>query len=176
MEGLLGGGGEGGEAQVPPSCLWWIRPDGSSYHRARSPFPRTVSLFIPVFLIPTWSSPPSTSTVVSSKPNSWTHYLQIHCNGSAWPRSYLSMGPSPAWKTRTLQLAPSVWRAACVIVSIIVCLGRVKPPSARVPIGRLWWPIYCTIRGELSNGPQLNRPLTSCVWPVPPPGVRPSQT
>ena len=96
-------GGGGGKAQVPPSCLWWIRLDGSSYHRARSSFPRTVSPSIPVFLIPTRSSPPSTSTVVSSKPSSWTHSLQIHCNGSAWPRFYLSMGPSPAWKTWTLQ-------------------------------------------------------------------------
>ena len=100
--------GGGGEAQVPPLGLWWIKPNGSSYHRVRSSFPRTMSPSIPVFLIPTRSSPPSTSTIVSSKPSSWTHSLQIHCNGSAWPRSHLSMGPSQAWKTWTLHISSSI--------------------------------------------------------------------
>ena len=179
--GSLGGVGVGvgvggREAQVPLSSLWWIRPDGSSYHRARSSFSRTESSSIPVYLIPTRSSPPSTSTVVSSKPNSWTHFLQINGNGSAWPRSHLSMGPSQGWKTWTLQLAPSVGRAAHATVSTTTCLGRVKPLSARVLVGRLWWPVYCTIRRELLDGPQLNGTLTSCAWPVHPPGVKPPQT
>ena len=39
-------------------------------------------------------SPPK-QAIASSKPNFWTHYLQIHCNG-----------PGP--KTKTLQLASSV--------------------------------------------------------------------
>ena len=86
--GLRGGGGGKKETQVPPSRLWWIKPDGSSYHRERSSFPRTVSLSIPV---------------LSSKPSSWTRSLQIYCNGSAWPRSHLSMGPSLARKTWTPQ-------------------------------------------------------------------------
>ena len=34
----------------------------------------------------------------SLKPNSWTHSLQIHCNGSTEPRSHSPMGP--AWKLR----------------------------------------------------------------------------
>ena len=166
----------GGEAQIPLSCLWWIRLNGSSYHRVRSLFPQTVSPSILVFLIPTRSSSPSTSIVVSLNISYWTYSLQIHCNGSAWPRSHLSLGPSLAWKTWTLQLAPSMGRAARAMVSTMVCLGRVKPPSARVSVGRLWWPVYYTIQGELSDGLQFNGPLTSCTWPVPPLGVRPPQT
>ena len=112
VKDLLRGKGEGAsgreggekETQVPPSCLWWIEPDGSSYHWARSSFPRTVSPSIPVFLIPTRPSPLSMQAVVSSKPSSWTRSLQIHCNGSAWPRSHLSMGPSLARKTWTPQI------------------------------------------------------------------------
>ena len=141
-----------------------------------SSFPRTVSPSIPMFLIPTRPSLLSTQAVVSSKPSSWTRSLQIHCNGSAWLRSHLTMGPSLIRKTWTPQLAPSVGRSAHAMVSTTVCLSRVKPPSARVLVGRLWWPVYSTIRGELSDGPQLNGPLISCAWPVPSPGVRPPQT
>ena len=61
-----------------------------------------------MFLALTRSFPASALTVVSSKPNSWTHSLQIHCNGSAGPRSHPSMGPS--LKIETLQLTSSVGR------------------------------------------------------------------
>ena len=127
-----------------------------------SSFPRIVSPSIPVFLISTRPSPLSMQAVVLSKPNSWTCSLQIHCNRSAWPRSHLSMGPSPARKTWTPHLAPFAGRAARAMVSTTVCLGRVKPPSARVLVGRLWWLVYYTIREGLLDGPQLNGPLTSC--------------
>ena len=43
----------------------------------------------------------------------------------------------------------------------------------QVPYGRLWWPVYCTIGGELLGGLQLNGHLALCAWPSPPPGVRP---
>ena len=46
-----------------------------------------------VFFAPIWSSPIPEQAVVPSKPNFWTHSLQIHCNGSAGPRSRLSLGP-----------------------------------------------------------------------------------
>ena len=88
----------GGGAQIPPSCPWWVRPDGNSYPRSRSSFPRIVSPSNSVFLVPTRSSLTSTLTVVSSKPSSWTHFLQIHCNGSVGPRTHPSMGP--VWKSR----------------------------------------------------------------------------
>ena len=52
-------------------------------------------------------SPPK-QAVASSKPNFWTHSLQIHCNG-----------PGP--KTETLQLAPSVGKVARVMMSAIAC-------------------------------------------------------
>ena len=104
-KGASRGGGVGEkETQGPPLCLWWIKPNESSYYRARSSFPRTRSPSIPMFLIPTRPSPLSTQAVVSSKPNSWTRSLQIHCNGSAWPKSHLSMGPSPTRKTWTSQI------------------------------------------------------------------------
>ena len=74
----------------------------------RSSFPRIVSLSTSVFLVPTRSSPTPALTVVSSKPNPWTHSLQIHCNGSAGPRSHPSMGPS--LKITTLQLVPFMGR------------------------------------------------------------------
>ena len=89
-------------AQFPSSCPWWIRPDGNSYPRTRSSFPRIVSPSTSMFLTPTWSSPTYALTVVSSKPNPWTHSLQIHCNGSAGPGSHPSMGPSP--KIATLHI------------------------------------------------------------------------
>ena len=57
-------------------------------------FPQIASPSTSVFLVSTRSSPPSTLTVVSLKPSFWTHSLQIHCNGSAWPRSHLSTRPS----------------------------------------------------------------------------------
>ena len=43
----------------------------------------------------------------------------------------------------------------------------------QVPQGRLWWPAYCTTRGELPGGSQLNKPLAPYARPSPPPGVRP---
>ena len=43
----------------------------------------------------------------------------------------------------------------------------------QVPQGRLWWPVYCTTKGELPGGSQPNGPLAPCAWPSPPPGVRP---
>ena len=46
-----------------------------------------------VFLAPIWSSPVPKQVVAPSKPNFWTHSLQIHCNGSVRPRSHLSLGP-----------------------------------------------------------------------------------
>ena len=70
---------------------------------ARSP--QIASPSTSVFLVPTRSSPPSTLTVVSSKPNSYTHYLQIHCNRSTWPRSHLSRGLGLAWKMWTLHVS-----------------------------------------------------------------------
>ena len=88
-----GFGSLGGGAQVPPSCSWWIRPDGNSYPRTRSSFPRIMRSSSSVFLAPTRSSLTSALTVASSKPSSWTYSLQIHCNVSAGPRSHTSMGP-----------------------------------------------------------------------------------
>ena len=52
-------------------------------------------------------SPPK-QAVASSKPNFWTHSLQIHCNG-----------PGP--KTETLQLALSVGKVAHAVMSAIAC-------------------------------------------------------
>ena len=46
-----------------------------------------------LFLAPVWSSLISTQVVAPSEPNFWTHSLQIHCNGSAGPRSHLSLDP-----------------------------------------------------------------------------------
>ena len=43
----------------------------------------------------------------------------------------------------------------------------------QIPQGRLWWPVYCAIRGELPDGSQLSGPLALCAWPSPPLGVRP---
>ena len=46
-----------------------------------------------MFLAPIWSSPIPKQVVALSEPNFWTHYLQIHCNGSAGPTSRPSLGP-----------------------------------------------------------------------------------
>ena len=46
-----------------------------------------------VFLAPIWSSPIPKIAVAPSKPNFWTHSLQIHCNGFAKPRSRPLLGP-----------------------------------------------------------------------------------
>ena len=105
-----------------------------------------------------------TLTVVSSKPIPWTHSLQIHCDGSIGPGSHPFEGAQSENCDPTI--GSICGEVACVVVSSTVCLGRVKPPSARVPNGRLWWPVYCTIWGELSDGPQLNGPLTSCALTV----------
>ena len=73
---------------------WEVRLDGNSYPQTRSPSPWGVGPSGSVFLAPTWSSPISTQTVASSEPNSLTHSLQIHCNGSTRPRSHPSLGPT----------------------------------------------------------------------------------
>ena len=54
--------------------------------------PWGVGLSDSVFLAPIWSSTIPTQVVAPSEPNFWTHSLQIHCNGSAWPRSRPSLG------------------------------------------------------------------------------------
>ena len=46
-----------------------------------------------VFLASICSLPIPKQAVAPSKPNFWTHSLQIHCNGSARPRSRPSLGP-----------------------------------------------------------------------------------
>ena len=69
------------------------RRDGNSHPRMRSPFPRGVKPSSSVFLALIWSSPISTQVVAPLEPNFWTHSLQIHCNGSAGPRSRPSLGP-----------------------------------------------------------------------------------
>ena len=51
------------------------------------------------------------------------------------------------------------------------CNGLLR--QDQVPQGRLWWLVYCTTRGELPGGSQLNGPLALCAWPSPLPGVRP---
>ena len=58
----------------------------------RNPSPRGVGSSGAVFLASTWSSPTSTQAVALSEPNFWTHSLQIHCNGSAGPRSHPPLG------------------------------------------------------------------------------------
>ena len=55
--------------------------------------PWDVRPFDSVFLAPIWSSPIPKQVVALSKPNFWTHSLQIHCNGSVGPRSRPSLGP-----------------------------------------------------------------------------------
>ena len=46
-----------------------------------------------VFLAPIWSSSISKQAVAPSEPNFWTHSLQIHCNGSAEPKSHPPLSP-----------------------------------------------------------------------------------
>ena len=77
-------------------CSWEVRLDGNSYPRTRSPSPWGIGPFGAVFLAPTWSSPTSTQAVAPSEPSFWTHSLQIHCNGSAGPKSHPPLGP--VWK------------------------------------------------------------------------------
>ena len=92
----------GRRAQIPPSCSWWIRPDGNSYPRMRSLFPRIVSPSSFVFLAPTRSSLTSALIVASSRPNTWTHSLQIYYNGSVGPRSHPSTGPVQKLRPNTI--------------------------------------------------------------------------
>ena len=49
-------GSLGGGAHIPPSCSWWIRPNGNSYPRTRSSSPRIMRSSSSVFLAPTRSS------------------------------------------------------------------------------------------------------------------------
>ena len=79
-------------AQIPPLCFGWVKSYGNSYPRTRSSFPQMVRLSSSVFLVPTQSSLTSALTVAPSKPSSWTHFLQIHCNEFAGPRSHPFMG------------------------------------------------------------------------------------
>ena len=72
---------------------WEARRDENSHPQMRSPFPRGVGPSGSVFLAPIWSSLISTQAVAPLEPNFWTHSLQIHCNGSAKPRSRPSLGP-----------------------------------------------------------------------------------
>ena len=81
-----------------PSCSWWVRPYGNSYPWMGRSFPWIVRPSSFVFLAPTRSSITSEQTVAPSKPSSWTHFLQIHCNGSVGLRSHPSM--DPVWKLR----------------------------------------------------------------------------
>ena len=98
-------------------------------------------------------SPPK-QAVASSKPNFWTHSLHIHCN-------------EPGSKTDTLQLASSVGSCLCDDE----CNNLLR--WGQIPQGRLWWLVYCAIRGELPGSSQLNGPLASCAWPSPLPRVKP---
>ena len=118
-----------------------------------------------VFLASIWSSAIPKQAVTPSEPNFWTQSLQIHCNGSAGPRSHPSLGP-----VRTLW--PYNWRhlwGSCSCDD--ECNGLLR--QDQVPYGRLWWPVYCTTKGELLGGSKLNGPLAPYAWPPPPPGVRP---
>ena len=105
------------ETQVPPSCLWWIKPDGSSYHRARSSFPQTRSPSILVFLIPTRPSPLSTQVVVSSKPSSWTGSLQIHWMGPPSPDPIYPWGLA-----QTEKCGPHTY-IVVMVFSICICIS-----------------------------------------------------
>ena len=49
------------------------------------------------------------------------------------------------------------------------------PPSVRVPDKRLWWLVYCILRGELLNGARFQGLPTTYACPVPPSGVRSSR-
>ena len=110
-------------------------------------------------------APTSKQAVALSEPNFWTHFLEIHCNGFAGPRSCLSL--DLVWKPR-----PYNWRCLWEGCSCDdECNDLLR--QDQIPSGRLWWPVYCTTKGELLGGSQLNGPLAPCVWPSPPPGVRP---
>ena len=98
-----------------------------------------------VFLAPTRSSPTPALTVVSSKPSPWTHSLQIHCNGFVGPGFHPFEGAQS--ENRDSIIGAVCGKVACAMVSIMVCKGRIIPPSARVPSKGLWWPVYCTIWG-----------------------------
>ena len=93
--GSLRRGGGGG---IAPWHTWWVRLDGNSYPRTGSSLPWIVRPSSPMSLAPTWSSLTPDQTAAPLKPSSWTHSLQIHCNGSARLRSHPSMGP--VWKPR----------------------------------------------------------------------------
>ena len=114
------------EGGIPPWCSWGVRLDGNSYRQTRSPFPRAIRLSSSVFLAPTWPSPTSAQAIAPSEPSFWTHSLQIHCTRFVGPRSPSVAGPGQ--KTGTLQLAPSVGRVACAMISATVCKGRIKSP------------------------------------------------
>ena len=93
-------GGGGGAPRVGEGHRFLLHASGESDQMGvriigqGARFPQIASPSTSVFLVSTRSSPPSTLTVVSLKPSFWTHSLQIHCNGSAWPRSHLSTRPS----------------------------------------------------------------------------------
>ena len=55
-------------------------------------FPWDVGPSDSVFLAPIWSPLIPKQAITLSEPNFWTHSLQIHCNGSAGPRSRPSLG------------------------------------------------------------------------------------
>ena len=80
-----------------------------------------------LFLALAWSCPISTQVVALLEPSFWTHSLQIHCTRFAGPRS--SFVARPNQKTVTLQLAPSVGRVSCAMMSATVCWGKIKSPN-----------------------------------------------
>ena len=108
-------GSLGGGAHIPPSCSWWIRPDGNSYLQTRSSSPRTMRLSSSVFLTSTQSSLTSALTIASSKPSYWTHSLKIHCNGSAGPRSWAQS------ENRDPTIGAVCGKVACAMMSATVC-------------------------------------------------------
>ena len=125
-------------------CSLEVRLDGNPYPQTRSPFPRGFELSGSVFLAPTWSSPTSTQVVALSEPNFWTYSLQIHCNGSAGPRSHPPLGPvRKPW--------PYNWRRLWEELLVRWCVQRIVKAGSS-PLGRLWWPVYCTIRREPPGG------------------------
>ena len=100
-----------------------------------------VGLSDSVFLAPIWSSSILKQAVAPSEPNFWTHFLQIHYNGSAGPRSRPSLGSvRKSWLYNWHRL----WES-CSWDDEYNDLLR----QDQVPWGRLWWLAYYTTRGEL---------------------------
>ena len=72
---------------------WEARGAGNSHPRTRSPFSLgRRAVWLCVFSSYLIIAPTPKPVVTPSEPNFWTHSLQIHCNGSAGPRSCLSLG------------------------------------------------------------------------------------